>query len=550
VVVPLCDAVGNRISRTDRGTGALAGFDATTTYTHKAPKTGLPHAVQTATVKGGANDGRTSSFAYDAAGNTTKRTIGTTAQTLTWDHEGNLATLTENGTTTSYRYDADGNRLITKDADGTTTLTLPGDNELKIKPDGSKEGIRYYTHGDETVAVRTSSGFSFLVPDQQGTVTAAIAMTTLAVTRRKQLPFGEMRSTQTETIPGTGGFVGGTNDPTGLVHLGAREYAPTVGRFLSVDPVIDLDDPAQMNACSYAHNNSVTKSDPDGLRPDGPAGGACCNDDRWGQDRGMSVGHTLKNGHWVWHQTPLKDKESRKKYAAYRASPSTYKVYHYNAKAAAHAKAQALARAKAKADGERRKKDGIFANLMKGNWGAAWENVKQSGAGRWVGNHWEDIKTYSALVGFGVCVVAFAGTCMAVGVGIATAKFLGDGLGYGNWDVAAYSKDLAWTAVGGGSAAVYGRAVGGARTWRAAYSSNAIARVPRAYRTKVPGVRGVGGGVKSWVTADNPKGAIDWGTTYGNMGVNAAFNTGSADPVTPALAPTAEPADRSTSKGG
>jgi hypothetical protein len=48
-------------------------------------------------------------------------------------------------------------------------------------------------------------------------------MTTLAVTRRKQLPFGEARSTQTEPIPGTRGFVGGTNDSTGLVHLGARE---------------------------------------------------------------------------------------------------------------------------------------------------------------------------------------------------------------------------------------------------------------------------------------------------------------------------------------
>jgi hypothetical protein len=32
-------------------------------------------------------------------------------------------------------------------------------------------------------------------------------------------------------IPGTRGFVGGTNDPTGLVHLGAREYDPTLGRF-------------------------------------------------------------------------------------------------------------------------------------------------------------------------------------------------------------------------------------------------------------------------------------------------------------------------------
>ncbi|MGI5440440.1 RHS repeat-associated core domain-containing protein [Streptomyces shenzhenensis] len=362
------DPVGNRTEQTDHGTGALAGSDATTTYTHNAPKTSLPHAVQTAAVHGGPDDGQKSSFDYDAAGNTTQRTIGATAQDLTWDGEGHLATLTENGKTASYQYDADGNRLITKDTDG-TTLTLPGDNELKIKPDGTKEGIRYYTHEGKTVAVRTSSGFSFLLPDQQGTTLAAVAMTTLAVTRRKQLPFGETRSQQSQTIPGTRGFVGGTSDPTGLLHLGAREYDPVLGRFLSVDPVIDPDDPAQMNAYSYAHNNPVTKSDPDGLRPDGPAGGASYNDDRWAADRGMTAGYTKKNGKWVWQQTPLKDTASRQKYAAYRASPSTYKVYHYDAKAAAQAKAQAIARAKAakaKAEAERRKKDSIWGSIAGG----------------------------------------------------------------------------------------------------------------------------------------------------------------------------------------
>ncbi|MEU8627641.1 RHS repeat-associated core domain-containing protein, partial [Streptomyces sp. NPDC048669] len=101
---------------------------------------------------------------------------------------------------------------------------------------------------------------------------SAIAVGTLAITRRKQLPFGQLRSSQS-TAFGNRGFVGGTNDPTGLTHLGAREYDPTLGRFLSVDPIIDTADPAQMNAYSYAHNSPLTKSDPDGLRPDGPAGG-------------------------------------------------------------------------------------------------------------------------------------------------------------------------------------------------------------------------------------------------------------------------------------
>ncbi|MFJ6463481.1 RHS repeat-associated core domain-containing protein [Streptomyces sp. NPDC091387] len=132
---------------------------------------------------------------------------------------------------------------------------------------------------------------------------SAITVGTLAITRRKQLPFGQLRSSQS-TAFGNRGFAGGTNDPTGLTHLGAREYDPTLGRFLSVDPIIDTADPAQMNAYSYAHNSPLIKSDPDGLRPDGPAGGASYNDDRWAADRGMNAGYTYKSGKWVCTRPP------------------------------------------------------------------------------------------------------------------------------------------------------------------------------------------------------------------------------------------------------
>ncbi|MEU8489500.1 hypothetical protein [Streptomyces sp. NPDC048641] len=56
---------------------------------------------------------------------------------------------------------------------------------------------------------------------------AAVTMATLAVSRRKQLPCGELRAEQADAIPGTRGYVGGTTDPTDLTHLGAREYDPS-----------------------------------------------------------------------------------------------------------------------------------------------------------------------------------------------------------------------------------------------------------------------------------------------------------------------------------
>ncbi|WP_253911640.1 RHS repeat-associated core domain-containing protein [Streptomyces sp. CNQ-509] len=65
-------------------------------------------------------------------------------------------------------------------------------------------------------------------------------------------------------FPGTKGFVGGTLDATGLTHIGAREYDPTLGAFISPDPLLDPANPLQANAYTYANNTPVTASDPTG----------------------------------------------------------------------------------------------------------------------------------------------------------------------------------------------------------------------------------------------------------------------------------------------
>ncbi|MFJ8842308.1 hypothetical protein ACIRFF_05320 [Streptomyces cyaneofuscatus] len=40
----------------------------------------------------------------------------------------------------------------------------------------------------------------------------------------------------------------------------------------------------------------------------------------------MYAGYTLKNGKWVWQETPKRGSEPRKRYKAYQANPTTYKV--------------------------------------------------------------------------------------------------------------------------------------------------------------------------------------------------------------------------------
>ncbi|WP_017975302.1 RHS repeat-associated core domain-containing protein [Actinopolyspora halophila] len=86
----------------------------------------------------------------------------------------------------------------------------------------------------------------------------------MRTTRRRFLPFGASRGEQTE-FPGEKGFVGGTIDASvGLTTLGARQYDPNTGRFISVDPVMDLTDPQQMHGYTYGNNNPATNADPSG----------------------------------------------------------------------------------------------------------------------------------------------------------------------------------------------------------------------------------------------------------------------------------------------
>ncbi len=248
------DAAGNRSQLIEHAT---ATGERTTDYT-----AGDGHQVDSMSTSDTTGT-RSVSYTYDASGNTVTRP----GATLTWDAEGHLATSTDATGATSYVYDVDGSRLLRKDPKG-KTLYLPGQELRYTTSTGLKTCARYYTHGDAVVATRTSGGVVWLSGDHHGTAAIAINAVGQATAIRRQTPFGQIRGT-TGTWPSgmDKGFVGGTNDNTGLTHLGAREYDPALGRFISVDPVIDIKDPQQMHGYVYANNAPITSSDPDGLWP-------------------------------------------------------------------------------------------------------------------------------------------------------------------------------------------------------------------------------------------------------------------------------------------
>jgi RHS repeat-associated protein len=312
------DQIGNRTVETLHNAAGDTAKDIQRTYTYPAAGGKQPHTlskVDTKTAGGTSTD----NYTYDNAGNATARP----GQTLTWDAEGHLTKVTEGGKTTEYLYDTSGNRLIGRTA--TETTLYLGHTEVTL-PKGATtaKATRSIDVGGGHQAIRNDDGtFAFTVADHHGTGQLAIDAGTLAVQQRRTDLFGNIRGTAPTAWPSTKGFVGGTDDTraTGLTHLGAREYDPTIGRFISVDPIMDLTDPQQMHGYVYGNNNPATLADPTGLRPDGACGGSgVCKVKTPNGKTAIETWKPERNGGWSWGWS----------YAARGKTHTTY--YSYNRK--------------------------------------------------------------------------------------------------------------------------------------------------------------------------------------------------------------------------
>ncbi|MCY3821370.1 MAG: RHS repeat-associated core domain-containing protein [Gammaproteobacteria bacterium] len=151
------------------------------------------------------------------------------------------------------------------------------------------------TADDGTRKTRTAEYVDYLHKDHLGSVEAA---TNAAGSRERELahdPFGGRRKAdwtaalaESEVLalagssdPRTRGHTGHEHlDRTGFIHRGGRVYDPTLGRFLSPDPLVGNPGSAQSwNGYSYVSNSPMSYVDPSGLsqRPVGcGVGGLLC----------------------------------------------------------------------------------------------------------------------------------------------------------------------------------------------------------------------------------------------------------------------------------
>ncbi len=268
--------LGDQTSQTQYS--LTGGTSTVTSYTYNngnGTTTGQPDTLTSAATTGpGAG---TSSYTYNADGQTLTRDLPAGNQTLAWYDDGLLQSDTTSSGTTSYVYDPNGNLLLQKDP-RQTTLFIFGEQIVLNTTTGAVTGTRFIILPDGGTAVRTGAGtnYWFELTNQQGTGVLVLDDTAANPVWRQETPYGAPRGTPPASWPDNNGFLGKPDDTnTGLTVIGARQYDPATGRFLSPDPIIDPTNPSDMGGYAYAADNPTTNTDPTGLMLEG-AGGAPC----------------------------------------------------------------------------------------------------------------------------------------------------------------------------------------------------------------------------------------------------------------------------------
>ncbi|MBI3792519.1 MAG: RHS repeat-associated core domain-containing protein [Gemmatimonadetes bacterium] len=206
---------------------------------------------------------------YDPDGNLIGKTKSGYSKRLGWNALGQLIADTTNGVVTTFAYDAWGHR-VKKVAAGTVTNYILDGDVLLAETDASLNPSREYTYYPGTdqphsVLVGGVNGakYYYLYEAPGHAVGLADASGTL-VNQYTYEPFGNAL-TATESISQPIRFSARELDATtGLYYLRARYFDPTLGRFISEDP---LGSSGGQNTYVYVLNNPVSLVDPSGTRP-------------------------------------------------------------------------------------------------------------------------------------------------------------------------------------------------------------------------------------------------------------------------------------------
>jgi RHS repeat-associated protein len=194
----------------------------------------------------------------DAMGRVTEFAFGATTRTLVWDHSDRLLRVVQGGETNRYHYDAGGRRL--QKVLGATTRTFVWAGETLLEETAAGESLTHRRAAGMLIGI----GEDRVTQDSLGSVVTRRGVDGVTDDHRYDA-WGNYQS-GAPSSGNTTGYTGHTFDAeTGLIYAVNRYLDPTLGRFLSRDPLDgDLASPVSLNPFSYANANPVSYIDPDG----------------------------------------------------------------------------------------------------------------------------------------------------------------------------------------------------------------------------------------------------------------------------------------------
>lgn len=180
--------------------------------------------------------------------------------------EGEVLSATVGGATVTYTIDGTGRRVARTDATGTTQYFYGTGHQNELTHSRDPAGVLttyFFDDRGRVIAFKRGAVRYYVATDTTGQPKVVFDSTGAVVKRLTHDAFGRVLTDSAPTFKLEVGFAGGLRDElTGLVHLGARDYEPETGRFISRDP--SLFGGAQGNLYAYGNNDPVSNVDRSG----------------------------------------------------------------------------------------------------------------------------------------------------------------------------------------------------------------------------------------------------------------------------------------------
>ncbi len=226
----------------------------------------LPPALTTATYN--ANNQQkvfgTNTLNYDLNGNLNTVTDPGGTSTYTWNVRNQLTGLSATGFAATFSYDSFGRRTGKTVQGVTTNFVYDGLNPVQEKNGATVTANLLTGLGIDEFFTRTDGvGVRALLPDALGSTVALGDGTGTLQTQYTYEPFGFASQTGVAST-NSYKYTGREEDGTGLVYYRARYYHPRLQRFISEDPIGFAG--GDTNLYGYVRNGPVALGDPLGLQ--------------------------------------------------------------------------------------------------------------------------------------------------------------------------------------------------------------------------------------------------------------------------------------------